>query len=514
MGIGKLSRVIFNIAKRKSSPAELSGVVNQLTKAEGKSREVLSGVLIPKQIRTMLKDAGLSKPVLELGYNSHAGSVVAGVKVRDGRKTVLAFAAGLDKTRGSAPILQIRSKAFNGSEEVSGVQFLMNPNAPLNSSGNVIQAMTKRNGVLGIQSEIGNAHIMNFNVNIEGIRQSAAAQLLPNSAIDEACVLEIFKKIQKRGFKAELKHTGEKLTDFVAGASNAAQSSAGLELSYGGKIAVKAKSVVEKWKKVFKYFSLKNSKKITTLPEPVVNKAAGDATPEALQKNLNSARIKKSKIRTADPNENGPVVHYGKHKVKRYLYHLTSEENYQKILESGRLKISENDEVLEYGGVFMTDLHNLTKRWRASKDWLFTDRNPDGGIYLSLALLLQAVKKGKKIVCLRIPTKNLNHDLLKIRSQNRLARGEQIFDPTEHLKKGAPAKDSSLYKKRKEAIEYIYQEDIPLDKAELVGMADISNISFAEIVEWPRLRQNNEIKAVLRKLFEGQPEQKAIDAMV
>lgn len=38
MGIGKLSRVIFNIAKRKSSPEELSGVVKRLTKTEGKSR--------------------------------------------------------------------------------------------------------------------------------------------------------------------------------------------------------------------------------------------------------------------------------------------------------------------------------------------------------------------------------------------------------------------------------------------------------------------------------------------
>ena len=84
----------------------------------------------------------------------------------------------------------------------------------------------------------------------------------------------------------------------------------------------------------------------------------------------------------------------------------------------------------------------------------------------------------------------------------------------EHVKKGAPAKDSSLYKKRKEAIEYIYQEDIPLDKTELVGEIDISHISIDTALSWSKHQQKDEVKAVLRRIFSGQPEQKAIDAMV
>ena len=488
-------------------------MVNRLTKTEGKSREVLSGSLIPKQISTMLKDSGVTNPVLEFGYNSHAGSVVAGIKVKDGKKTVSAIAVGLDKTRGSAPILQLRGKTFNGSEEIAGVQFLMNPNAAMDSSGNVLQAMAKRNGVYSIQSEIGNAHIMNFRVNPEGMRQSAVAKLFPESAIDETDLRKVFEEIQKSGFQDDLKLAGQKLTDFVAGSLKSSGGTVSPQISKAEELKEFAKSAVIKGRKLFKgvYLPLEKSKNISSIEAINAAKVSADKK----LKPLKVINIPGAKRQTPVSFVGQPVVHYGKHKVKRYLYHLTSEENYKKILESGKLHISNNDRQLDYGGVFMTDLANLTKRWRASGDWDINPDNPDG-VYLSLALLFQAVKNGHKIVCLRVPTKNLNHDLLKIRSQNKLAKCEitQENRYAEHVKKGAPAKDSSLYKKRKEAIEYIYQEDIPLDKTELVGEIDISHISIDTALSWSKHQQKDEVKAVLRRIFSGQPEQKAIDAMV
>ena len=51
-----------------------------------------------------------------------------------------------------------------------------------------------------------------------------------------------------------------------------------------------------------------------------------------------------------------PPKHYGKHKIKRYLYHFTSEENYRKMLESGVMNTSRDGALGILNGVFMTVL--------------------------------------------------------------------------------------------------------------------------------------------------------------
>ena len=155
------------------------------------------------------------------------------------------------------------------------------------------------------------------------------------------------------------------------------------------------------------------------------------------------------------------------------------------------------------------------KKWRNSKEWDFFPENKDG-MFLSLALLKQTSKDSGKIVCLRIPTKNLDHDMLKIRSQNRLGLAEKDSSGRiiEHITKGAPAKDANLYKQRKEAIEYIYQDDIPMDNVELVGMTEIPEITMDNLAVWSKAEQRNVVLDALKKLFQGQPEAKGLDAMV
>ena len=63
---------------------------------------------------------------------------------------------------------------------------------------------------------------------------------------------------------------------------------------------------------------------------------------------------------------------YGKHKVPRFIYHMTNKTNYESMLRDGFIKTS--PDVTLGRGVFATELTNLFKRWRLNKSW----RNADG----------------------------------------------------------------------------------------------------------------------------------------
>lgn len=187
----------------------------------------------------------------------------------------------------------------------------------------------------------------------------------------------------------------------------------------------------------------------------------------------------------------------GKHKIPRYIYHLTTQRNYQSILKDGRLKTSEDP--LYRQGVFAIDLINFFKRWGQNQAW--------GNSILQADLIEQVRKFTDGLVILRIPTRNLDTDKLRIRSQNKLfswkyaheneidkirdsSRGNQLtrlwnllYNTTteriaNHLTHGAPAKQSSLFTRRKEAIEYIYPENIPTDKIEKLGEIDKNTLRY------------------------------------
>lgn len=205
-------------------------------------------------------------------------------------------------------------------------------------------------------------------------------------------------------------------------------------------------------------------------------------------------------------------AHYGKHKIKRYLYHMTSEENYKRMLEDGLIRTSK-DFHLDSEGIFMTELENLAKRWRTSKEWNFIMPENRDGIFLSMALIEQVAKDSKRVVCLRIPTRYMNHNALKIRSQNKLVNpGKEAF--RSHITHGAPAKDANLYKQRKEAIEYIYEHDIPMNQVELVGKAEVPQINEESFITWSAGKQKDVVKNFFLNLFKAQPEVKGIETMM
>jgi len=182
----------------------------------------------------------------------------------------------------------------------------------------------------------------------------------------------------------------------------------------------------------------------------------------------------------------------GKHKIPRYLYHMTSVENYHKILESGCIKPSGRRLP---DGVYMLELDSFSKYWSKNmRD--------------DLCNMISANGEGQNIVILKIPTKNLTPSKIKIRTQEQVegqlsAKVDEWFcfskmpperkqlvqeliskygkkealiryldiTPAEldPVTKGIDAKLTPLYKQRKADIEFVYGETIPVSNVEIVG---------------------------------------------
>lgn len=230
---------------------------------------------------------------------------------------------------------------------------------------------------------------------------------------------------------------------------------------------------------------------------------------------------------------------YGKHKIPRFIYHMTSKKNYDSMLKDGVIKTTQD--VLINDGVFATELTNLFKRWRKSRDW--------GGNSLQEKLIQQVAKGHDEIVILKIPTAKLNQDKLRVRSQNSLFGWQKtenartiladtqkelsnlpqedhgwtdkiinllrkhmyqsmIASRAEHLTKGAPAKDSHLFKQRKQALEYVYHDNIPITDAEKIGEVDIAQLRKSADYDIVR-----PMRSIFTALLKGTPEVKGAELL-
>lgn len=228
----------------------------------------------------------------------------------------------------------------------------------------------------------------------------------------------------------------------------------------------------------------------------------------------------------------------GKHKIPRYLYHMTSFENYQKILESGSLKCS-TEHMPQ--GVYTLELDSFGKYW--SKD-------------LRNDLCGKMLDDSKKIVMLKIPTKNLEQSKLRIRTQDEIENGRLGKDveleirkwfniaeiPKERkilldnflkkydkktalekytnmmpkklfsLVKGYDAKMSSLFKQRRADLEFIYLDDIPISEIKVVGSADCKKLFGDGLRNRFDARDHNIAKTVFENIFKSKPEENMLKA--
>lgn len=231
----------------------------------------------------------------------------------------------------------------------------------------------------------------------------------------------------------------------------------------------------------------------------------------------------------------GGVIRYGKHKIPRFIYHITNRQNYESMLQDGVIRASGDDFFMDKG-VFAIELTNFFKRWRKDKSWDLAS--------LQEELIKHIAKRKDDIVILRIPTEKLNHKFLKVRSQNRLLgfgfseKGGKIIDSVEdrinesgltgvkrsrlvrrlsfdsikenfgqdaaeHLILGSSACNAKHFTEKKEAIEYVYRNSIPISDVEKIGEVNVAELR--KTAEYDPIRP---IRSIFSALLDGTPEQK------
>lgn len=209
-------------------------------------------------------------------------------------------------------------------------------------------------------------------------------------------------------------------------------------------------------------------------------------------------------------------INFEHRKVPRYIYHLTNEEKYNSILKDGFIKTSDKDPYAHFNGLFTIEMKNFFKFWGKHKDW-----DEGDGKTLRYDLLRAVVRwyntmfEGtNKLVILRIPTDKLNKDKLAIRSQNvffkynvnrkeySLTSVSESFKNNLHGKTQAFSQEGKKLRK-KEACEYIYYENIPINDIQQIGqIVNISEVRNSKSEEFLA----NPVKTILTQAFEGAPE--------
>ena len=190
----------------------------------------------------------------------------------------------------------------------------------------------------------------------------------------------------------------------------------------------------------------------------------------------------------------------GRRNLPRYLYHITTENNYQQMLKDGYIKGHHDlDLNTHLSGVFLFDLKNFSKRWTTMGiDWgdkLFT---------FAKGLIMQASKDDSNLVILKISTKTL--------SQNKLKCRNQLTDSKTHNTYGDFATNQKHYTRKKNAIEYINEGNIPIQNVTKIGEA---NVGFNLHKAMENLSENIfdkiDVKKILQNLFKNSPEEKSIN---
>lgn len=207
-------------------------------------------------------------------------------------------------------------------------------------------------------------------------------------------------------------------------------------------------------------------------------------------------------------------ISFQSRKVPRYIYHLTNQKAYTEMCNDGFIRCSENDPYLDKPGVFAIELTNFFKRWKHNKDWDETAETLQESLLRNVVRWTKSFNEAKnQLVILKIPTDALTPEKLKIRSQNEFFRFKinrtKKSHPNMHLRGYTPATKSRLYKNRKEAIEYIYQDSIPIEIVTPIG----NRVNIPTLRQSTDFNSENPPKSILTHLLEGTPESKALRDM-
>lgn len=207
-----------------------------------------------------------------------------------------------------------------------------------------------------------------------------------------------------------------------------------------------------------------------------------------------------------------PNKEYGKHLIPRYLYHVTSLENYKHIRRQGVLVT--NNELFMGESIFLFDMENFLKFWN-----IVTKKYQK---LLKEALIDRIKDQNSGIVLLKIDTSKLSKPDLKIRCQDIIFNPElqeglkrnaqksknglcvyssKVKRRFSHFFYGEDAINANLYKQRKQSIEYVYPFDILKDAYSKIGEIESDQIRSENLGFWD----------IMKKLLENQPEIKALE---
>jgi hypothetical protein len=211
---------------------------------------------------------------------------------------------------------------------------------------------------------------------------------------------------------------------------------------------------------------------------------------------------------------------------------MTNKKNYESIMSQGVLKMS--DEIVE--GVFTIELTNFFKRWRSHKSWQNV-----WGDSLQEALLEHTANGSDEIVMLKIPTVNINTSKLAIRSQNtffswfkendsnirkfkskidtKSATEDEVIRNyigtiAKNTKEGKmmlgeiPAYLNKHYMQKKQALEYVYKDNIPVSQIEKLG-----EVNIAELRQTAKYDPIKPMRSIFTALLKDTPECKAAELL-
>lgn len=155
----------------------------------------------------------------------------------------------------------------------------------------------------------------------------------------------------------------------------------------------------------------------------------------------------------------------------KYLYHMTSEDNYNKIIQSRLLKRSEIDD-----SVYLFDVKNLISSSQQNKlssmiKWYAGTHPQNNAPRFS----------NRNVVILKIAVDDLSNNNLSLRSIGRINYADDDIIPRQPINE--LKKNLNHFKELQNfPLEYLYSENIPTSKITLLNKVDVGLINENEIV--------------------------------
>ena len=174
------------------------------------------------------------------------------------------------------------------------------------------------------------------------------------------------------------------------------------------------------------------------------------------------------------PKLNSDILEFNRC-IPEYLIHLTSSNNYNRILQQGLIKPTQTPM-----GIYCIEANNFLSKWNQL-------RINNNSTTVQNELIKYISRNSDGIVVLKIPTAKLKKASdIKIRSQNFIYQRE--IDPRKdpilmnHLIDGTNIGFANSYIQQGHAIEYIIPEEVPFSSVEFVGKIK-TNSNYNDTIE-------------------------------